>query len=324
MNVGVIGTGFGRRVVAPVFDGTEGCAVVDVVSPRDDAAVRALGGRRELDLVAVHSPPFLHAPHVRAAIAAGKAVLCDKPFALHPEEAAALESEATAAGVIALCNFEFRYAPARRRLREMVNDGSFGHIHRVHWTHISSGTRVPLRPFGWLFDRTLGGGWIGAWASHAVDTLRFVFGAEVEVVEAELRTDIATRPDRAGAMHECTAEDGLQAVLRLSTGAEVIFDSSFAAHSTTPHRVTIEGRHARAELIDDAVLLFAPLDGDRERVEIGSDRERDSHLVPMRRWAEVIRDAVHTGAIPPDAPTFTDGRVCDEVLLQLRVAKRRS
>jgi predicted dehydrogenase len=325
MNVGVIGTGFGRRVVAPVFDGTHGCTVVDVVSARDPAAVQAMVRRPELDLVAVHSPPFLHAPHVQAALEAGRAVLCDKPFALDPREAAALEGEAQAAGVLAFCNFEFRYAPARLRLRQMVADGTFGHIQRIQWTHISAGTRVPMRPFGWLFDRSLGGGWIGAWASHAVDTLRFVFGAEVEVVAAEHRLDIEHRPDRNGVLRECTAEDGLQAVLRLSTGAEVIFDSSFAAHSTTPHRIAIEGRRARAELVADARLHFAPVDGSPECIEItDGPHEPDAHLVPMRRWAEAIRDAVHTGALLPDAPTFTDGRVCDEVLLQLRVANRRS
>ena len=324
MNVGVIGTGFGRRVVAPVFEATEGCFVVDVVSARDDAAVDALVRRPELDFVAVHSPPFLHARHVRAALAAGKAVLCDKPFALDPEEAAGLEAEARAAGLIALCNFEFRYAPARRQLRQMVDDGTFGRIQRIHWTHISSGSRVPLRPFGWLFDRSMGGGWIGAWGSHAVDTLRFVFGAEVEVVAAEARTDIQSRPDRDGVMHECTAEDGVQAVLRLSTGAEVIFDSSFAAPATIPPRIVIEGRDARAELVNDESLRIAASDGTVEVMDVREASERESHVAPMRRWAAVIRDAVHTRVIPPDAPTFTDGRVCDEVLLQLRMPKRRS
>jgi len=324
MNVGILGTGFGRRVVAPVFEHTEGCNVLDVVSPRDDAAVHALVGRPDVDLIAVHSPPFLHAPHVRAALAAGKAVLCDKPFALDPEEAAALEAEAEAAGVLALCNFEFRYAPARRRLREMVADGRFGRVHRIQWTHISSGSRIPLRPFGWLFDRELGGGWIGAWASHAVDTLRFVFGADLEVITAEPRTDIRLRPDRDGALRECTAEDGLQAVLRLSTGAEAVFDSSFAAHSTTRHRIVVEGRDARAELVDDARLRFASADGLPEYIELESSAERDAHLLPMRQWAAVIRDAVHSGAIPGDAPTFTDARECDEVLLQLRMPNRRS
>ena len=49
LRVGVIGRGFGGRVVAPTFDQTEGCRVVDVVSPRDEAAVEdasPLGGRQ--------------------------------------------------------------------------------------------------------------------------------------------------------------------------------------------------------------------------------------------------------------------------------------
>ena len=77
MRIAVIGRGFGERVVAPVFAATDGCEVVDVASARDDAAVRALAARPDVDLLSVHSPPFLHAPHVRLALAAGKAVLCD-------------------------------------------------------------------------------------------------------------------------------------------------------------------------------------------------------------------------------------------------------
>src|SRR5207237_281137 len=60
VRVGVIGRGFGARIVAPVFEETEGCEVVDVVSPRDDDAVRALCSRADVGVVAVHSPPFCH------------------------------------------------------------------------------------------------------------------------------------------------------------------------------------------------------------------------------------------------------------------------
>ena len=88
VRIGVVGTGFGARVVAPVFAETEGCEVVDVVSARDDAAVAALCARRDVDLVSVHSPPFLHVAHVRAAVDAGHAVMCDKPFGRNEAEAA--------------------------------------------------------------------------------------------------------------------------------------------------------------------------------------------------------------------------------------------
>ncbi len=116
--------------------------------------------------------------------------------------------------MVALCNFEFRYAPGRVRLREMVRDGSVGAVEHVQLLHHSAGSRVPLRKWGWLFDRALGGGWVGAWASHAVDNLRYVFGTEVVTVQALLRTDVRQRPDDDGEMHTCTAEDGFTAAPR--------------------------------------------------------------------------------------------------------------
>lgn len=322
MRVGIIGAGFGRRVVAPVFDATEGCEVVDVVSARDEAAVDALIARPDIDLVSVHSPPFLHAPHVRAALATGKAVLCDKPFALDADEAAAVEADADAAGVVALCNFEFRYAPARARLREMVHDGSVGAVEHVQLLHHSAGSRVPLRKWGWLFDRALGGGWIGAWASHAVDNLRYVFGTEVVTVQALLRTDIRERPDDAGELHLCTAEDGLTAGLGLANGVTVAIDSSFAAVADVAPRLTVFGSRAVVELIADERVMVRPgatEQGDIETIDLPSTGT-DRHLEPMRRFAEVVRDAVTSGTVPDHAPTFADGRACDAVLDELRAA----
>ncbi|HEV7525190.1 MAG TPA: Gfo/Idh/MocA family oxidoreductase [Acidimicrobiia bacterium] len=320
MRVAVVGGGFGARVVAPVFADTPGCEVVDTVSARDEAAVRALVTRADVDLVSVHSPPFLHAPHVRLALAEGKAVLCDKPFALDADEAADLEAEARAAAVVALCNFEFRYDPARALLRELVAEGELGRIEHVQMTRISSGTRVPLRQWGWLFDRELGGGWIGAWGSHAVDTLRFVLASEVTDVQALLRTDIRERPDADGARHECTAEDGFSASMAMANGVTVAIDSGFAAVANVAPRFTLFGSEAVAEVVGESRISIRRADGSRESIDLSEASEADGHLAPMRRFAEVVRDSVTSGEIPASAPTFSDGRACDAVLDQLRAA----
>src|ERR1700710_912381 len=111
VGVGVIGRGFGQNVVAPVFDETEGCTLVDVISPRDESTVRALCARPDIDLVAVHAPPFLHHQCVTAALDAGKAVLCDKPFGTSTSDAEAMQAAATDANAVALLNFEFRHHP---------------------------------------------------------------------------------------------------------------------------------------------------------------------------------------------------------------------
>jgi predicted dehydrogenase len=320
VRVAVIGTGFGARVVAPAFDAADGCEVVEVVSPRDDDAIARAIARPDVDLVSVHSPPFLHAAHVRATIGAGKAVLCDKPFALDAGEAAALAAEATAAGTIALCNFEFRFHPVRRLLRELVRTDALGTIEHVQWTHLSAGSRVPLRRYGWLFDRARGGGWIGAWGSHAIDTIRWCFG-EVAEVDARARIDVAERPDDHGELHACTAEDGLSASLVLDTGVTVSIDSSFSASAPVPPRLTVLGSDAVCEILADERVLVRRADGSREDLTPKDAAARaDRHRDPMRRFAEVVRDVVTSGAVPPGVPTFADGLACDAVLDQLRAA----
>jgi predicted dehydrogenase len=318
LRVGVIGTGFGGRVVAPVFGALDQCEVMEVVSARDDAAVAAMCERIDIDLVCVHSPPFLHAAHVRRAIAGGHAVLCDKPFGRDAIEAETLVGAAVAADCVNLCNFEFRYHPIRQLIRMLVTDGAVGAPEHVSWTHYSSGSRVPLRRHGWLFDRALGGGWVNAWGSHAVDFLRWTFG-EITDATAACRVTITERPDAEGTLHTCDAEDAFSASL-VAGGATVTIDTSFAASVALAPRLTVVGSDGALECVADGRVVVRKADGtttEHMQPATGGDR----HLEPMRRWATVVRDALFDGIAPPDAPTFVDGFECARVLDRLRAGR---
>lgn len=316
VRVGVIGTGFGARVVAPVFAETEGCEVVDVVSARDDAGVAELCDRSDVDLISVHSPPFLHTVHVRRALSGEHAVLCDKPFGVDASQAETLLGAADAAESVHLLNFEFRYDPMRELMRTLVADRAIGTPEHVTWTHLTSGSRVPLRPFGWLFERSKGGGFIGAWGSHAVDTLRLTFG-EITSVRSEPKTAITERPDRDGAMHTCDAEDGFSAWLTLEGGITAAIDATFAAAASLAPRIVVTGSEGVLECVADERIVVRRTDGEREE-HTRPENEPDPHRVPMRRFAEVARDAVENGVAPDGAPTFADGLACARVLDQLR------
>ena len=318
VRVAVIGTGFGARVIAPVFRDTPGCEVVGVVSARDDAGVAGLCDRGDVDLVTVHSPPFLHATHVRRGLAAGHAVLCDKPFGLGARDAETLLAAAEAADCVHLVNFEFRFDPMRALLRELVRDGAIGVPEHVSWTHLSAGSVVPLRPHGWLFDRASGGGWVGAWGSHVVDTLRWVFG-DVTHALGSCRTVVAERPGADGEPNRCDAEDAFRAWLTLDGSVTVAIDSSFAAPANLAPRVLVVGDEGVLECVADSRIVVRRLDGSREEHERPAIAG-DPHLTPMRRWAEVVRDAVEDGFAPRGAPTFADGLACARVLDALRGA----
>jgi predicted dehydrogenase len=314
VRIGVVGTGFGARVVAPVFAATEGCEVVDVVSARDESAVADLC-RRALDLVSIHSPPFLHAAHVRTAIAAGHHVLCDKPFGVHAGESEEMLGLAEAEEVVHAVNFEFRHQPARRRAHDLVHSGAIGGVEHVQWTSTNSVFRRPLREHGWLFDRSRGGGWVGAWGSHAVDALRWIVG-EIRDAGAHCRVTIPERTAPDGRPHPVDAEDAFTAWFEFDSGSTAAMDSSSVAPTSVAHRIVFTGSEGVVEVVADAKVVWRRADGTREEFdEVRSESGGDPHLVPMRRWAQVVRDAVRESR--PIVPSFADGVACRRVLDRL-------
>jgi predicted dehydrogenase len=319
VRVGVIGRGFGARVVAPVFRDTEGCEVVDVVTPRDDQGVTALCARRDLDLISVHSPPFLHRDHVRRAIEEGHAVLCDKPFGRELTDAQTMYDLAAEAGVVNLVNFEFRRHPARRELRALLRDEVVGTVEHLQWNAFHGVWRDLSRPFGWSFDRQLGGGWIRLSGSHTIDYVRWSLGEIVDAIGAT-RTTITERPDGEGRMHRCTAEDGYTALLRTEGGVSVTIDGTSTNPVERPNRVTVIGSEGVLELTNDnpreedaRIVLHGP-DGPKE---LFTFQQGDTYLTQMREWAQMVRDSVRSGGAEPDAPTFADGLACSRVMDRL-------
>ncbi len=191
MKAGIIGTGFGSRVVAKMYQkvGIES----DIVSPRDAEGVKRLCAS-DVDFVSIHSPPFLHREHVLLAVGHGRNVVCDKPFGRSAPEAREMLVAAEAAGVLHFLNFEFRHEPVRVQAKKLIAEGAIGTPYHVQWNAMMGGSRSPIKPYGWLFDRASGGGWLGAFGSHAIDAFRWWIG-EIDSVSGVLRTDITRRPD---------------------------------------------------------------------------------------------------------------------------------
>ena len=294
MKVAVIGTGFGKHAAAPAYEGL-GCQV-EVVSPRDEAAVRrALAS--DVDLVSVHSPPFLHVDHVLAAIGAGRPVLCDKPFGRSAQDAVAMRDRATEAGVPHFLNFEFRHNASWARLKQLADSGAVGTPLHLAWSFWGSGLRG--RRLGWMNDAALGGGWIGAYGSHIIDFTRYLFGSEVADCGAATRTDIP------GA----TAEDAYSAWFVLANGATAVHDTGFAAPVATPPRVALTGSDGVIELIGDTTLVLRRPGHDAVTEEFSAGAALPTYL-------GLVLDAIRTGTAI--TPSFDDGVAVAEVMDRLR------
>jgi predicted dehydrogenase len=314
MKAVIIGTGFGEHTAAPAWRAA-GCEV-EVISPRNPDAVRA-AIEAPCDVVSVHSPPFMHLDHVRLAVANRRPVLCDKPFGRNAAEARQMLELAEGAGVPHFLNFEFRRAPVRVKLKELLDGGAIGDPVHVTWAmHTSIGRS---RRHGWLFDRGLGGGWIGAFGSHVIDALRWLLG-EVAEVKAELRTEIKQRRDREkgeALMHDCTAEDAFTAWMRMQNGVTVAFDSAFAASVNTAERIVVFGTEGALQIENGRELTLLRPKQAPEYFDYRTD-ETDPHKPGIDIWVGQICEAIAQGRrLTPD---FNDGVAAAEVMDRLRGA----
>jgi predicted dehydrogenase len=331
VNVVIIGTGFGRYGMAPVYANLG--FDVELVSPREPVAIeRALASR--VDLVSVHSPPFMHRGHVMTAIERGYAVLCDKPFGCNSAEARELRNRAREAGVLHFLNCEFRFNPARVRMKELIEEGAIGAVEHVSTTFFANGLRG--RNHAWLNDKDLGGGWVGAWGSHALDTLRWLLDSEVVDCGGVSRIETPMRPDGAGGQRPSTAEDAFTAWFLMQNGCTASIDSGFSASVPMPQRLIVMGSDGALELVSEAALILrrAPAEDpsipreERIRRAVAEAEGElilqlppppgDPHERSLTPWLGRVKEALAEGR--QILPSFDDGVAVAEVMEKLKAS----
>ncbi|MCB2061774.1 MAG: Gfo/Idh/MocA family oxidoreductase [Novosphingobium sp.] len=328
MKVAIIGAGFGKYAVAPVFSklGLE----TEVVTPRDAAAVeRAIAS--DADLVSIHSPPFMHHDHVMMALERGRNVLCDKPFGLNAEQARAMRDKAKETGVLHFANLEMRNKPVRARILELVLGGAIGEPRHLSWTFISNGFRGGTH--GWVHDKELGGGWINAYGSHLIDFMRCLFDSEVADCGGVMRTEWATRKDRDGKEQDATAEDAYSAWFLMENGCTVSHDTGYCAPVPLPSRVTVTGSDGAIEVINDTKLTLRStvdveglsaeerikrglLPNEGDAVEDFTPAPGEAHEPSLMPWLAQVKQALETGT--QIKPNFDDAVAMAEAMDMLR------
>ncbi len=142
--------------------------------PRAYASYEALLADPEIDAVYIPLPNHLHAHWVKAAAAAGKHVLCEKPFALNAAEAEEAIAFARAKGVRVMEAFMYRYHPQWQRARQIVRTGELGKAVMVQAAFAYNNKD----PKNIRNIKEAGGGGIMDIGCYAVSCARFILGEE--------------------------------------------------------------------------------------------------------------------------------------------------
>jgi predicted dehydrogenase len=278
-------------------------------------------------------PNDQHAEPTIAAAGAGKHVVCEKPLGRDAAESHAIWKAVEATGVTHMCAFNYRFVPAVRLARELIEAGELGELHHVRVRYLQD-WGADADADAWRFRRDeAGSGALGDIAAHGIDLVRYLAG-EIAAVAGTLRTFV---PDR-------TVDDAVSAVIELEGGA---LGTVEATRLATGRRNVLqwELNGSRGSLAFDLerlneLELFRE-DGDRARGFrriVVSERHHPfwerwwppGHLLG---WGDTfVHELGHLlaslgGSVGPHGATFEDGyrtaEVCDAIVRSSESGERQ-
>ncbi|MEA2281200.1 MAG: hypothetical protein QOK21_1807 [Solirubrobacteraceae bacterium] len=310
------------------------------VLPEPYDSFEAMLADERVDVVHITTPNRLHLPQARAALEAGKHVVCEKPLATSAAETAELLALAGERGLVHATNFNIRFYPQCLEARERVRQGAIGRVNLITGGYLQDWLLYDT-DWNWRLDPAEGGELraVGDIGSHWIDLVQFVSGLRVEAVMADLATVVPVRRVPVGPVEtfssgpsgetvdrEMQTDDLAGILLRLEGGARAVMSISqvsagrrnactfevdgatgAVAWSAERHEELWLGhRDAANELLLRDATLMSPL---ASRASVLPAGHAEGFADTFRALYASVYEAVAAGGPPerPDYPTFADG-----------------
>lgn len=196
----------------------------------------------EVDVVHICTPPALHYDMIKAALLAGKHVVCEKPMCIEPENAKELQELAEQRGLIGAVVFNVRFHEASQQAKTKLADPTFGPIRLIHGSYLQEFHALP-DAYSWRYQPALAGPMraVTEIGSHWIDLVQYWSGLEISAVSAQFGAFDEVRKLREGLMYRegegekllVPSEDVATLSFRFSKGAIGHVTLSEIAHGRT-------------------------------------------------------------------------------------------
>ncbi|NOZ50787.1 MAG: Gfo/Idh/MocA family oxidoreductase [Chloroflexi bacterium] len=282
-------------------------------------------------------PNNLHAEPSLLAAQMGKHVLCEKPLARTAEEAKEMWEGVEKAGVKHMVAFNYRFVPAIRLIRDLIDEGRLGRIYHFRAMYLQEWL---MPQYGeskiWRLDKDIAGsGALGDLGAHIVDLAHYLVG-NITSVSGQTSTFIKKRPlPDGGKMGDVTVDDAFTALVEFADGAIGTLEATrFAAGRKNYNCLEINAEKGsirfNLERLNELEVFWV---GEDPRETAGWHRVLVSELYHpwWKHWwpqghiigwehtfvheiAHLLDAIVHDKAVGPHGATFEDGYRCNVVL----------
>ncbi len=335
VNMGVVGSGFGRYGLAPAFSRDSRCRVQGFAAANIDSARRSaeecsaplachwreLIDHNEIDAIAIAVPPASQTEVILYALAAGKPVFAEKPLASTLADAEKICEAARRANLPNMIDFMFPELVTWRTAKKAIEAGEIGDVRHffIDWRLESHDTA--LKRETWKTSHGQGGGVLSHFGCHMLHAVEHMLGS-IKNIKAYLSTapDLTAGGDTLATIF-LELEGGVTGVLGLST----------AAFAGSGHRFEIYGAGGSLLLDNPSMdpvknfVLTLQKRGTEQPMVLNESNEgkflsgQDSRTSPVSCLATRFLDWVIDDR--PAHPDFTDGLRVQQLINQVMEGK---
>jgi predicted dehydrogenase len=286
IKVGIVGTGFigpahleglrrnGIRVIglAEVTQELAQKKAAELGIEKAYASFAAMLADPEINVVHLATPNFLHFPQAKAALLAGKHVVCEKPLAMNTQESAELVKLAAETQRVNAINFNLRFYPISQQARSMVQSGEIGQIFILQGSYLQDWLFLPT-DWNWRLEPGLGGTLraVADIGSHWLDLTTFISGLRIAEVMSDFKTfhPIRKKPSRPVETYTgklLTPEDTIDQPIHTEDYASILLHYENGARGILTVSQVSAGRKNR---------LYFEIDGSKAAMAYDSERNNE-------------------------------------------------
>jgi predicted dehydrogenase len=171
-------------------------------------------------------PDPVHPEPCIAALKNGKHVICEKPLALSVADAGRMRDAARSARGKAMCVFNYRFMPAVRFAKDLIDAGRLGTLYHIRVNYMQFyGHNPSLKPDQVWYSAWPHSGVLQGIGCHAIDQCRFLVG-EIKSVSAVVRTFNQERAIPTVGCDDAVSDEATAAILEFENGAVGVMESS--------------------------------------------------------------------------------------------------
>jgi len=270
-------------------------AICDIDAKRRDSAVEKCGGmkpaaihdyrelldKKDVDVVVIATPIYLHAEHAVAALAAGKHCYCEKPLGPTKEDVKAITDAVKKAGRKFQVGFQWRYHNGFLALADAVGN-AIGKVHMVTAARHIGGYPTS----GWYVDRKLSGDLIVEQAVHEMNVFCWVLkGHPLRAVGIGGINALKGVPPERTIMDHYSVSYEFPENVTLQYSHCVYTPSGFGGLHQTFY-----GSNGRAARLEDTLKLTVTKDGKPSTTDIPLPKDQDATQTALQSFAKCIRE----------------------------------